>query len=125
MRSATILLALAALVQVQAGICHKIGVYGCIEANTNCALLKGCIHSIGEEQCVDFPESLNDKMTHYMGYLGGVTKAQFYEHYGCQGAILYEPGHMQWTNPNDVGFYSAPWAKQASSVKIQYYKSPY
>ncbi|KAK3848217.1 MAG: hypothetical protein J3R72DRAFT_416266 [Linnemannia gamsii] len=124
MRSVTILLALAALVQVQA-VCHRIGVLGCINAENNCVVLEGCIQTIGEEQCVNFPASLNDKMTHYMGHLGAKTMIQFYEHGDCQGEVLYQPRYSKWTNPNDVGFYPAPWAKQASSVKMKYYSSPY
>ncbi|KAF9139907.1 hypothetical protein BGX30_007322 [Mortierella sp. GBA39] len=120
MRSAIALLALAVLVQVRA--CHKIGVYGCIDVNTNCALLKGCVHTI-DPVCVNFPESLNDKMNSYMGYLGGKTQIEFYEHYDCQGAKL-ESG--RWRDvPSEGTFWPAPYAKQASSVMIGYYTSPY
>ncbi|KAF9176726.1 hypothetical protein BGZ51_009742, partial [Haplosporangium sp. Z 767] len=116
MRSAIILFALAMLVQVHAA-CHNIGVFGCIDVNTNCALLKACVTNI-DKVCVNFPESLNDKMTAYMGYLTGNTMVTFYEHYGCQGATVHQPGHKESRVPNSGVLYPAPWGKQASSVEI-------
>ncbi|KAF9184744.1 hypothetical protein BGZ51_003147 [Haplosporangium sp. Z 767] len=123
MRSAIILLALAVLVQVRAA-CFNIGVFGCIDVNTNCALLKACVTDI-DEVCVNFPESLNDKVDAFMGYLTGRTMVTFYEHYDCQGAQLYQPGHRRSINPNEGVMYPAPWGKQASSVKMGYYIGPY
>ncbi|KAG9068316.1 hypothetical protein KI688_010582 [Linnemannia hyalina] len=113
MRSAITLLALAVLMQVRA--CRKIGVYGCIDVNTNCALLKGCVNAI-DPVCVNFPKSLNDKMN---SYLGGKTQIMFYEHYDYQGAKLES---SRWRDvPNGGSFRPAPYAKQVSSVMINYY----
>ncbi|KFH73815.1 hypothetical protein MVEG_01029 [Podila verticillata NRRL 6337] len=120
MRSAIILLALAVLVQVRA--CATIGIHACIGENTNCAFLKACIHDL-TEVCVNFPEYLNDQMTHFTGHGNGRTQVIFYEHYDCQGARL-ESGSWRDVPHADV-WYKAPYAKQASSVRINYYISPY
>lgn len=122
MRSAIILLALTVLAQVCTA-CFWIGVYGCIDVNTNCALLSTCARDI-DAVCVNFPESLNDKMNSVMGW-DGTTLAEFYEHSDCQGALLFQSGYTQYSFPTQGTFEFTPWTQQASSVMLRWYSSPY
>ncbi|KAG0371660.1 hypothetical protein BGX24_001356 [Mortierella sp. AD032] len=121
MRSAIILLSLAMLVQVHAA-CATIGIYACPDIGINCAFLSACIQDIGSV-CVNFPDYLNDDMNFFKGHGNGRTQVQFYEHSDCKGSKL-KSGHNR-DVPSEDNWYYAPWAKGASSVRMNYYISPY